>query len=209
MPTIKVTEQLHSTVLQDTPYADPSSTVAARLERALKNVSKQASQYEHEMKDLESRLSENLSNFRAIDSLLGEAFDGLQRNTKRANRALQQQVPRIIEQLETSSEILDELTDTLPVIQAQVRGIHEIYDSGQDKAKDLVEDLTWLNTEFYERWRQIIFTSSSPVPQRTKVIMRTLFAISFVLCCWLSWTALGGAYRAHRHRLVWGDKLMY
>jgi hypothetical protein len=76
------------------------------------------------------------------------------------------------------------------------------------QAQALVEDLVWLNTEFYERWRSIIFTSSSPVSWRWKAVMRTLFVISFILCSWLSWIALSGAYRAHRHRLVWGEKLM-
>ncbi|EAU90506.1 hypothetical protein CC1G_00890 [Coprinopsis cinerea okayama7 len=189
-------------------HTDPSVAVAERLEQALRKVSNRASQYEHEMKDLESRLSEHLSNFRAIDSLIGEAYDGLQRNSKRANRALQHQVPHINDELEESKEVLLELSETLPIVQMQVKGIRDIYDSGRRTAKDLVDDLTWLNTEFYERWRLIVFTSTSPVSWRWKIFMRTLFAVSFVLCCWLSWIALRGAYRAHRHRLVWGEKLM-
>jgi hypothetical protein len=67
------------------------------LEGALKRISKQTMQYEYQMKDLEvcalcfsvrmtiykflyikAKLSENLSNFRALDSLLQEAFSGLQ-----------------------------------------------------------------------------------------------------------------------------------
>ena len=76
------------------------------------------------------------------------------------------------------------------------------------QAQILVSDLTWLNTEFYERWRRIIFTSTSPVSWRWKVYMRSLFIISFLICARLFWIALSGAYRAHSHRLVWGDKLM-
>lgn len=76
------------------------------------------------------------------------------------------------------------------------------------QAQILVSDLTWLNTEFYERWRRIIFTSTSPVSWRWKVYMRLLFIISFLVCARLFWIALIGAYRAHRHRLVWGEKLM-
>jgi hypothetical protein len=76
------------------------------------------------------------------------------------------------------------------------------------QAKILVSELDWLNTDFYERWRRIIFTSTSPVSWRWKAIMRTLFVISFMICFWLFWIATAGAYRAHRHRLVWGDKLM-
>ncbi|KAJ2918667.1 hypothetical protein MD484_g1722, partial [Candolleomyces efflorescens] len=192
----------------DDNEADSSASVAVKLEYALKKVSKQAAQYEGQMKDLESKLSENLSNFRAIDSLLSEAFSGLQRNTKRADRAAHQQVPRIHRDLQESREVLEELGETLPTVRAQVQDIFDVYESGRQKAKNLVEDLNWLNTEFYERWRMIVFTSSSPVSLRWKIIMRTLFVVSFILCCWVSWIALKGAYRAHSHRLVWGDKLM-
>ncbi|TFK29710.1 hypothetical protein FA15DRAFT_287284 [Coprinopsis marcescibilis] len=207
--TVKSSEHLQSSAGQTSrSWQDPSVRVAERLEKVLKNVSKQAAVHESEMKDLESRLSENLSNFRAIDSLLGEAYNGLQRNTKRADRALQQQVPRMIDELEESQKVLNELTGTLPAVHTQVEGIRELYDSGREKARDLVVDLTWLNTEFYERWRLIVFTSSSPVSWRLKALMRTLFVVSFLLCFWISWIALGGAYRAHKHRLVWGEKLM-
>ncbi|KAH6915926.1 hypothetical protein BKA70DRAFT_1556489 [Coprinopsis sp. MPI-PUGE-AT-0042] len=210
MATVKIAEQPRGSFGESSRlhHSDPSVAVAARLQRSLRNASAQASQYEHEMKDLESSLSENLSNFRAIDSSLGEAFDGLQRNTKRANRALKQQVPHITSELNECKDILEELSETLPTIRTQVQGIGDIYDSGRQKAKDLVDDLTWLNTEFYERWRLIIFTSSSPVSVRYKLIMRTLFAVSFVLCCWLSWVVLRGGYRAYRHRLVWGERLL-
>lgn len=173
----------------------------------------------------------------ASTSLVKLSYPLLQRNTKRANRALNQQVPHITTELNECKDILEELSETLPTIRSQVQGIGDIYDSGRQKvgsprvhcffskvhvsdfflfifisvclqAKDLVDDLTWLNTEFYERWRLIIFTSSSPVSVRYKLIVRTLFAVSFVLCCWLSWVVLRGGYRAYRHRLVWGERLL-
>ncbi|KAJ3528648.1 hypothetical protein NMY22_g9328 [Coprinellus aureogranulatus] len=187
---------------------DPGLSVATKLEYALRSASNQAAKYEGEMKDLESKLSRNLSNFRAIDSLLSEAFSGLQRNTKRADRAMNHQVPNIHNDLQESKEVLEDLAETLPIVQAQVHEINNMYESGRRKAQVLVKDLEWLNTDWYERWRLIIFTSSSPVSLQWKVIMRTLFVAMSILCCWFSWIALKGAYRAHSHRLVWGDKLM-
>ena len=77
------------------------------------------------------------------------------------------------------------------------------------QAKDLVHDLEWLNTDFYERWRTAIFTADSPVSWRWKAGMRLIFAICFAVAAWLAWIALRGAYRAHRQRLVWGERLMY
>ncbi|TEB36678.1 hypothetical protein FA13DRAFT_1810314 [Coprinellus micaceus] len=189
-------------------HVDPSVSVAAKLEYTLSRVSKQAVQYEGEMKDLESKLSRNLSNFRAIDSLLSEAFSGIQRNTKRADRAMNQQVPNIYRDLQESKEALEDLGRTLPTVQTQVQDIHEMYESGRRKGQVLVNDLEWLNTDWYERWRLIIFTSSSPVSLKWKIAMRASFVVIFILCCWFSWVALQGAYRAHSHRLVWGDKLM-
>ena len=124
-------------------------------------------------------------------------------------------------------ETLNELHDTLPTVHSHVSDIRVVYDSGREKVRSspttwrhlvvltssvqaqmLVSDLTWLNTEFYERWRRIIFTSTSPVSWRWKFYMRLLFIISFLICARLFWIVLIGAYRAHSHRLVWGDKLM-
>ncbi|TFK39805.1 hypothetical protein BDQ12DRAFT_681254 [Crucibulum laeve] len=206
---LQLSDELDATWSQHNWNADyPAHVSTSRLEAVLKRASKQAVQYEYQMKDIESRLSENLSNFRAIDSLLQEAFTGLQRNSRRAERALQNQVPHITTELDESMEALTTLAETLPTIKTQVADIQVMYDSGRAKAQALVSDLTWLNTEFYERWRSIIFTSKSPISWRWKVFMRFLFAISFVLCASLCWVALSGAYRAHRHRLVWGEKLM-
>lgn len=76
------------------------------------------------------------------------------------------------------------------------------------QAEELVQDLLWLDTDFYERWRTIIFTSSSPVSWRWKVLMRLLFAVAFIVLVNMTWIAIGGVYRAHRERLVWGERLM-
>ncbi|KAK7061023.1 hypothetical protein VNI00_000758 [Paramarasmius palmivorus] len=141
----------------------PVSTTAVvdrRLEAALTRMSKRAARYEYQMKELEHKFSESLSNFRAIDSLLQEAFTGLKRNSKRAEHALTVQIPDVNTELEESLHVLKELGQTLPTIQTQVTGIRSVYDSGRRKAQDLVEDLEWMNTEFYERWRRIIFTST-------------------------------------------------
>ncbi|KAF9266949.1 hypothetical protein L218DRAFT_758756 [Marasmius fiardii PR-910] len=186
----------------------PVSVSTSKLESSLKKMTKQAAQYEYQMKELEHKFSESLSNFRAVDSLLQEAFVHLKRTSRRADRALNIQVPSISHDLEESFQVLTELNQSLPSIRTQVLEIRGLYDSGRDKAQSLVADLRWLNTAWYERWRRIIFTSSSPVSSQWKICMRLLFTISLVICCWLSWIALLGGYRAYRHKLVWGEKLM-
>ncbi|KAF8916307.1 hypothetical protein CPB85DRAFT_1290794 [Mucidula mucida] len=194
---------------QQQPVADANAFITTnKLEAVLKRVSRQAAQYEFQMRDLETKLAENLSNFRAIDSLLQEAFSVLRRNSRRADKALTSQIPEITAELDDSMEALSELSETLPTIHNQVADIRAVYDSGRKKAQSLVADLTWLNTEFYERWRAIIFTSSSPVSMRWKVFMRFLFAVTFLVCSWIMWIALLGGYRAYRHKLVWGERLM-
>lgn len=194
---------------QPSTDTEPSTFITThKLEAALRRVSVQAAQYESQMKDLESKLSEGLSNFRAIDSFLQEAFTVLRRNTRRAERTKNQQLPDISAELDECNVMLQDLSQTLPTIQHQVADLRAVYDSGRKKARSLVADLTWLNTEFYERWRTIIFTSSSPVSWRWKAFMRFLFAVSFLICSWITWIALLGAYRAYRHRLVWGERLM-
>jgi len=164
--------------------------------------------YEDQMKDLEARLSHHLSDFRKMDNDLQRALCTLQVNSKRADRALTVQVPRIENELDQSLDALTKLGGKLPVVKSQVNSIADVYLSGHDTAKNLVSELEWLNTDFYERWRRIIFTSNSPVSWRWKAIMRSLFVVSFMICFWVFWIAIAGAYRAHRHRLVWGDKLM-
>ncbi|KAL9713555.1 hypothetical protein Ac2012v2_003166 [Leucoagaricus gongylophorus] len=184
------------------------SVSTENLETSLKRVSKRAAEYEGRMRDLESRLSHQLDDFRKVDSDLQQALRTLQVNSKRGDRALTVQVPRIQNELDDSMEALTKLGVDLPHIRSQVNTIVEVYLSGHATAKLLVCELDWLNTEFYERWRRIIFTSTSPVSWRWKAVMRTLFVILFMICFWLFWIATAGAYRAHRHRLVWGEKLM-
>jgi len=94
------------------------------------------------------------------------------------------------------------------VTRAQVAEIRAVYDSGRAKAQIVVDDLTWLTTSFYDRWRMIIFTSSSPVSLRVKLIMRFLFFVCFMACMYIVFITIQGAFKAHRHRLVWGDRLM-
>ncbi|KAJ3815274.1 hypothetical protein EV368DRAFT_29971 [Lentinula lateritia] len=183
-------------------------TLFRKLEAALKKMSKQATQYEYQMKELESQLSQNLSNFRAIDSLFKEASTGIKRNSKRADQSLHIQIPAIEASLDESVDTLSELTQTLPKIRTQVQDIRVVYDSGREKAQNLVLDLTWLDTSFHERWRRTIFTPTAPVSGRWKAFMRFFFAVSFFLCCMVVWVGLGGAYRAYRHKLVWGERLM-
>jgi len=178
-----------------------------KLEGVLHKMSKQANKRERQMRDLEATLSENLSNFRAIDGIMLEAFTGVQKSIKRADRALTAQVPQTNQELRDSMEVLDDLAEILPTIRDQVEGIQVFYDKGKQKAERLEKDLMWLNNDFYERWRCIIF-DESPVSWRWKAFMRSLFAASFLICSWLFWLVLAGAYKAHRHRLVWGDRLM-
>ncbi|THU87983.1 hypothetical protein K435DRAFT_730287 [Dendrothele bispora CBS 962.96] len=185
-----------------------SRITTSKLEVTLRKMTSRAADYGYKMQSLEGQLAECLGNFRAIDSMLQETLIGLQDNGNRAERALNTQAPFITKQLDESSEILAKLSRSLPKIQMEVSNIRALYDSGRQKARSLVADLTWLNTEFYERWRAIIFTSSSPVSLRWKVIIRVLFTISFVICCWLAWIALLGGYRAYRHKLVWGERLI-
>ncbi|KAF9497168.1 hypothetical protein BDN71DRAFT_1488250 [Pleurotus eryngii] len=186
----------------------PAPMSTSRLELALRRMSQESSQHEYDVKHLESQLVENLSNFRAINGLLQDALGSIQRTTKRADTALNTQIPHISDELDESLDALAELAEALPTIRTQVADIRHVYTSGRQKAQSLVDDLTWLNTEFYERWRTIIFTPNSPVSLRWKALMRLVFAISFLMCTWLAWIALSGAYRAHRQRLVWGDRLM-
>ncbi|KAG9313048.1 hypothetical protein JVU11DRAFT_6488 [Chiua virens] len=200
---------------------------------------------------LQSKLREQLSNFRAIETSIRGAlselnvssgplltvfflqtalirscvFDVWQRNTQRADQALNSDIPKLRDELQDSLSILQDLSTTLPRIQSRVKNIRLAYDSGRAKvnsrlheylrtsdtflqAEELVNSLLWLNTDFRERWRLIIFASSAPVSWRWKALMRTSFAVFLMISLWVAWVALGGAYRAHRQRLVWGERLM-
>jgi len=160
------------------------------------------------IKDLNGKLRENLGNFRAIEMSIKGALSELNRNVNRADQALNTDIPKLRNELQDSLVILKDLSTTLPRIRSRVANIRHAYDSGRTKAQELVGSLTWLNTDFRERWRLIIFTSSAPVSGQWKALMRTLFAVFFVAFLWAFWFALRGVYRAHRQRLVWGERLM-
>ncbi|KAF8825697.1 hypothetical protein HHX47_DHR6000293 [Lentinula edodes] len=84
------------------------SVSTGKLEAALKKMSKQATQYEFQMKELE-------------------------RNFKRADQSLHLQIPAIEASLDESVDTLSELTQTLPKIRTQVQDIRVVYDSGREK----------------------------------------------------------------------------
>ncbi|KIJ65582.1 hypothetical protein HYDPIDRAFT_110699 [Hydnomerulius pinastri MD-312] len=167
-----------------------------------------ATRYDSQMKDLNSKLREQLSNFQAIETSIKGSLAELNRNTQRADQALNVDIPKLREELEESLAVLQDLSTSLPQTRTRVANIRRAYDSGRTKAQELVSDLTWLNTDFHERWRLIIFTSKAPVSWRWKATMRVLFAILLITFTWVAWVAIGGTYRAHRQRLIWGERLM-
>lgn len=186
---------------------DCASVSTSQLEATLKRVSKQAVQYELQMRELEEKLALSLSNFRAIDGTLQDAFSRLRRASRHAERALEQQVPHIAECLQSSLEELELLEETLPTVRTQVADIQSTYDSGRMKAQLLVADLTWLNIGFYERWRATIFSSSSPVSWRWKLVLRFVFALSVLVWACVAWYLFADTYRTYLHRMPWGERL--
>ncbi|OBZ74146.1 hypothetical protein A0H81_05922 [Grifola frondosa] len=188
---------------EDSPIWEPHS-----LGAALESSSRRALQFEHKIKDLETKLSLDLSNSRAIETLLHEVFTGLQQTRERSNYALTDTVPSIAHSLNDDLIALHELEEQLPEVGGQIRDIRVAYDRGRDKARDLISSLEWLNTPASLRLRAIIFTPNAPVSRRWKAIVRTLFALTFLICAWIAWITLRGAVRAHRQRLVWGERLM-
>jgi len=198
------------------------------LDNLLNNTSARTAQYERELKDFEAKLSEHLSNARTIDSSLRQVDAGIQRSARRTDRAIDVHVPHVNRAMDDALQSLLRLERTLPCTRDQVAKIRLIYDSGRVKvsalciipffmfgasrgyiqAKGIVDDLTWLTTSFYDRWRMVIFTTSSPVSSRVKIIMRLLFFVCFMACMYIVCITTMGAYKAHRHRLVWGDRLI-
>ncbi|KAF9786355.1 hypothetical protein BJ322DRAFT_782699 [Thelephora terrestris] len=178
------------------------------LDNLLHSTSARTLQYERQLKELESKLSEHLSNSRTIDTSLRQVYAGIQRNVRRTDRAIDVYVPHINRAFDDALKSLSQLESTLPVTRAQIAEIRSVYDSGRVKAQDMVKDMTWLTTSFYDRWRMIIFTSSAPVSARTKFLVRCLFALCFVACNYIVYISAMGAYKAHRHRFIWGDKIM-
>jgi len=197
-----------STLAGGDAESSSSGSSASRFDAALASASQRAMHYEQQMKDLESKLAEDLSNSRAIDTILREVVQGLQHTQRRSTAALSSTVPYIARALQDDLAALQELGHQLPEIGGQVRHIRGVYDRGKDKAQDLVDSLEWLNTPIPLRLRTIIFTSNAPVSARWKALIRFLFALVFLACMWIAWITLRGAVRAHRQRLVWGERLM-
>ncbi|KAH9055756.1 hypothetical protein EDB87DRAFT_1279304 [Lactarius vividus] len=187
----------------------PSPTSARSLDEVLANTSRRAAVFEMQIKALEEKLAEDLSNCRAIECSLKEAFSNIKRNYRRAEKdSLRTHVPYIDAELDQALGVLDELEVRLPAIRTQAAHVRRLYDSSRDKAQVLVEDLRWLNRDFTSRWRTVVFSRSSPVSWHWRATLRALFALTLVLVAWGSWIALRGAYRAHRQRLVWGERLI-
>ncbi|KAL4078591.1 hypothetical protein V8B97DRAFT_2002868 [Scleroderma yunnanense] len=178
------------------------------LDEVARRVAARAVQYDSELKNLDTKLRENLSNFRAIEGSIKDTLAELNKSEQRVDYALDTDTPRIREELERSLVVLEELSHKLPRIRSRVADIQSAYNSGRKRARELVNDLVWLNTDFHERWRLIIFTPSAPVSWRWKVIFRLLFGLVLLTFLWIAWVAIRGAYRAHRQRLVWGERLM-
>ncbi|KAH8995130.1 hypothetical protein EDB86DRAFT_2829678 [Lactarius hatsudake] len=175
-----------------------SSPRTRSLGKVLANTSRRAAVFEMQIKALEEKLAEDLSNCRAIECSLKEAFSNIKRNYRRAEKdSLRTHVPHIDAELDQALGVLDELEVGLPAIHTQAA-----------HAQVLVEDLRWLNRDFTSRWRTVVFSRSSPVSWHWRATLRTLFAVTLVLVAWGSWIALRGAYRAHRQRLVWGERLI-
>jgi hypothetical protein len=186
-----------------------TSSSTRSIDRALANPSRRAAVFEMQIKALEEKLSEDLSNCRAIESSLKEAFNNIKRTYRRAEKdALRAYVPHIETELDQAVGVLGELEVRLPAIRTQTAHVRRLYDSSHDKAQMLVEDLRWLNRDFTSRWRTVVFSRSSPVSWHWRATLRALFAFALVLVAWGSWIALRGAYRAHRQRLVWGERLI-
>ncbi|KAH8989446.1 hypothetical protein EDB92DRAFT_1935502 [Lactarius akahatsu] len=186
-----------------------SSPRTRSLDEVLANTSRRAAVFEMQIKALEEKLAEDLSNCRAIECSLKEAFSNIKRNYRRAEKdSLRTHVPHIDAELDQALGVLDELEIRLPAIHTQAAHVRRLYDSSRDKAQVLVEDLRWLNRDFTSRWRTVVFSRSSPVSWHWRATLRTLFALTLVLVAWGSWIALRGAYQAHRQRLVWGERLI-
>ncbi|EIN05994.1 hypothetical protein PUNSTDRAFT_54307 [Punctularia strigosozonata HHB-11173 SS5] len=178
------------------------------FETLCERASMRASQYESQIKELESKLSEELGNFRALDQLLRDTKATLQVTTTRTDHALQIHAPYIQATLDDALDALTELSERLPIIRDQVHQIRMVYDAGRRKAIELVSALAFLNMPMPARYASIIFTPYAPVSRKKKILARTVACCCLVLSSWLAWIVLAGAIRAHRHRLVWGERLM-
>ncbi|THG95581.1 hypothetical protein EW145_g7932 [Phellinidium pouzarii] len=165
-------------------------------------------QHECQIRDFESELASALSNSRAVHNLLVDALDTIENNRKRVDRALVQHIPHIYRELDLSMESLGTLQDRLPEIRAQVRAIKGAYVSGQEKAAKLVDELEWKHAPIQDKLLRIVFSRAQYVSSRDAALLRLAFTLFLVVLLWQLYGAFDGAYRAYRHRLVWGDKLI-
>jgi len=197
-------------VVSSSTFDAESATVPMELSStsSLPNALRKSTAYEPELKDLEEKLLEGLSNCRALESVIRDSFTSIKWNYRRAGQdTLRTSVPQIDEELTESLRVLAELEARLPVIRTQAIKIQLMYDSGRQKAEALAQDLRWLNRGWYERWYQVTFTSRGPVSWQWRVTLRMLSALAIMILAWMTAVALLGATRAHRQRLVWGERL--
>ncbi|KAF8892263.1 Vps5 C terminal like-domain-containing protein [Infundibulicybe gibba] len=139
MPPSNPTSQDHSLLIGSS--SDSSFVSTSRVEAALRKFSKQAMNFEHKMKDLESLFATGLHDFRNINELMEAAALGVEADTKRAHRALHSQIPYINSELDGSMRELENLAETLPTIRSQVADIRKVYKSGRNKDMDGFDDL--------------------------------------------------------------------
>jgi len=165
-------------------------------------------QHEYQIKELEAKLANDLSNSRAIHNLIVEALANLEGNTQRVSRALTRHIPHIHSELHGALDRLAELEARFPLVREQVRAVQRAYEQGRSKAQTLTADLEWTHAPLTERLHRKLFTRSAPVSTLEAVLTRLAFLVVLILCAWQLAGALDGAYRAYRHRLVWGDKLI-
>ncbi|TFY56383.1 hypothetical protein EVG20_g8943 [Dentipellis fragilis] len=117
-------------------FDDGAASITRKFDAVLSSTTQHAANYEQQIKELEDKLSEDLSNCRAIEGLLRDAYNALKRNSRRADKeALREYVPHIDEQLAESMEVLSRLEKTLPAVQAQTVHIRATYDSGWGKGE--------------------------------------------------------------------------
>lgn len=152
-------------------------------------------------------------------------FLHFQGNTQRVNRALTRHIPHIHSELRGAIDRLAELEARFPLVREQVLAVRRAYEQGRTKvppffrllkqkltletqAQSLTADLEWTHAPLTERLHRKLFTRSAPVSTLEAVLTRMAFLVVLVLCAWQLAGALDGAYRAYRHRLVWGDKLI-
>ncbi|OCB87808.1 hypothetical protein A7U60_g5132 [Sanghuangporus baumii] len=196
-----------------------SSTVATRVEEANRKLESTAQasvnwgvRHERQIQEFEAELASALSNSRAVHNLLVEALGSIELNRQRVDRALLQHIPHIYRELNGSMVSLSSLQDRLPELRSHVRTIRAAYDSGRNKAQVLTSELEWKRMPVQDKIWRVAFARGEkegvPVRRRDVWLTRMVLVVLALLLCWQLASALDGAYRAYRHRLVWGDKLI-